>query len=252
MSFFRKGKPSAATKAEKNRAKKQEELKVTVKIGRSCPNIRAEDVKREFIDTVTLRMSKREIAVINASGGIRVTVKQMGWENQAEYSGFRNGRHQIIIDPIAFDNPETITHEMIHILQEIDPKRPELDMILARDSRHSWEDITLREAMTEAEAIGRQDDPDLVNTPFYDDIEERCIKQGTACCRPAVDMKKDDHEKLTKGTGRGQGEKTIVYVHKELPNLEISQYQSDRSQCNARERLEQIRKSKISRTDRKK
>ena len=129
----------------------------------------------------------------------------------AEYIGKKNGKHTIIVDP-EYMTPETLTHETIHVLQEVDDTRPKLDRKLRRDAIDDSESDervaefeTLKESLTEAETLSRTKYPDPNDLGYYFDLpgDEKQQKR----------MKKSDHSVLrsNKNSVKKEGHAGNVY-----------------------------------------
>ena len=137
----------------------------------------------------------------------------------AEYIGKKNGKHTIVVDP-EYMTPETLTHETIHVLQEVDDTRPRLDRQLRRDAiadSKTQEGIdefeTLKESLTEAETLSRTKYPEEDELGYYDDLPGSKEKR--------IGMKMKDHNILRNNMNSVRKEGHANNVYNRFRNLHI-------------------------------
>lgn len=198
-------------------------LDVTAKVKDKRLSMRPSDATKAFRDIAERNLSPSEINALNASGGVRVVVRKVPKGYEGRYNGIRNGRHCFTIDPSAITNEETVTHEIVHALQET-KGRPVVDKKLSITKPLTASELSKKEALTEAETIARVQAADLNNTPYYDDINKQCKRKKNAVCKSPRTMKKADRKKLTNGTDRPQKARSVRSAHKNFDKLNISKY----------------------------
>jgi len=196
------------------------------------PNTDPKKVVRAFRDVTSQNLSQREIRGLTKSGGAHLIVVELDNRNEAAYVGRVDGKgpHIFLIDP-RFISEETFTHEVIHALQQYDPKRPSLDKELTIYPL-SWEDVTLKEALTEAETIARVKKIDPTADNYYKDI-----KKDNPQYPSEKEMKKEDRKRLTGENDTPKGEKSVKIVHKKFKNLRISKFKYPKSKLTAKQQL---------------
>ena len=96
-------------------------------------------------------------------------------------------RFVVKVLPQELKNKETLTHETVHVLQHIDPKRPEKEKEVVRKSKTSKNMETLNEALVEAEALSRIDELSVVQNGYYQYLKD---------LGKPYDLKEQDHELL--------------------------------------------------------
>jgi len=200
-------------------------LHVTAKITDRRLSMHPADAKKAF-SKVADNLSSSEINALNRTGGIHINVRKIPGKNVARYDGIKEGKHHFLIDPASLNDEEVITHEAIHSLQETTGRgnRPKIDSKLSIKRPLSVDDLSLKEALTEAETIARVKHIDLNNTPYYDDIKEQCDTSGKGNCKTPRTMKKEDRNTLTDGTDRPLGKRSVAAVHQKFDRLNIAQY----------------------------
>lgn len=234
-SVFRpRGKPSAATKQERKRtSKKNVDVKAEVRKGGAT----ATSVETSYANIVNDGFDMREIGLINTTGGVDITVDRTSGSFAAHYSGKnRKGRHDIVVDPKYSHDSETLTHETVHILQEVDPKRPDLDRSLSVNKKGGLtpEERSLKEAMTEAESIGRQKKPDPNNASFYPRID----------AKDPWSLKEQDINTIKGGRKGSLKGEAVGVVHDVFDKLHLSRYKEKDSALTAKQYKDRIRKKK--------
>ncbi len=141
-------------------------IQVVVKDGPTKPD----EVKKIYQQVLNESFTEREIELIRSAGGVRIIVMDLREDYTGEYRGLKNGRYEIAIPHRSIKKRETLRHETIHILQDIDDTRPEID-------RHVFEDVSddrdrkdrknYKEATTEAEMLSRSETIDENDLGYY-------------------------------------------------------------------------------------
>lgn len=150
-----------------------------------------------------------------------------------EYVGKRFGRHVIKIDDSKPLDAETMVHETIHILQEIDPERPSLEKSL----RGSSEAINLKEALTEGETISRMRSVDGRNQAYYSDI-----RRNKSTDRHPISLKRSDHQLFRRD--KMVGESPAENVHENFFRSKIQYMTDPKTGKTARSTMLKIRKKR--------
>ena len=146
-----------------------------------------ENIASEFRKVLNKSFTERERKLLRKEG-LELRVRELDdgddegeYEILGEYVGKVDGKHVINVDPDHFE-PETLTHETVHILQECDDTRPtldkklrnaELDVAQHRDRKRFSEMETLKEALTEAETLSRRRVPSESVLGYYDKLGNR-------------------------------------------------------------------------------
>jgi hypothetical protein len=179
------GKLSQAAKQAANKKNKEAEKKgyrKTVDVTARDSKGSREDVEKVYDKTIIEGFDNREIKIINKTGGVDLCIrKPKGTNEAAVYEGKKNGKHRISVKNSHAKEKETLTHETIHILQETDPERDEVDRWLSkRDAKGeiilSREERRIKEALTEAETIARVVEPGQYSG-YYSDLDGDAHKQ---------------------------------------------------------------------------
>ena len=170
------------------------------------------------METVKRNFDKREVDLINTAG-VDVTVEPSG--HAAEYTKVGN-RHKITADPDYVNDEETMVHETIHLMQEIDDTRPDDPNTRLADKKAGRMDRDARskkEIKTEAEMMARVDNPNSNNIAFYDSFESSDKKASA--------LKEDDIiviKKAMKGKKKGEAPKVISKI---WCDLKLAKYEDD-------------------------
>lgn len=232
--FRPKGRPSAATRHRRNRSKERSvNVNATIKKGR----MKKETAENRYDRIVTEGFDMREIGIINNSGGVDLTVGEVQTGMVAHYGGKnRRGRHDITVKPEYAGDPESMTHETIHILQEEDSERPALDkrLRMRKPGGLSPEERSLKEAMTEAETIARVKEPRADVAAFYDTIDED----------DPWPLKEQDVGTLKGGRNGSLKGGSVGVVHRLFDRLNISNYRHEGSRRTAKEQKDIMEKKK--------
>jgi len=199
-------------------------LNISSKVKDRRLSVTSREVTRSVSSVANKNFSKSEINTLNNSGGIRIVVRKVQQGHLARYNGIVKGKHCFTLDPSAISDEETITHEIVHALQETDKTRPVLDRKLSASRMLSNTELSKKEALTEAETIARVQKANLNATQYYDDINDQCKRGKNKHCATPRTMKKEDRKRLTDNTDRPQGKRSVTKAHKKFPKLNISKY----------------------------
>ena len=211
---------------------KSGKMQAISKDGRST----APNVLNQYNKVLNESFTYRERKLLRKKG-VRLVIKDIDtvdFSASGKYVGKKLGRHTIHIDDSKPMDKETMIHETIHILQEIDPDRPRLEKAL----KGSSEAYNLREALTEAETISRVTKLDTRNAGYYSDIK-RNRSTGTAS---PINLKRSDRNLLAKDK-RAQ-ESIDENVHENFFRSNIQYLKDPESGKTARSTLLKIRKKR--------
>lgn len=191
-----------------------------------------------FRKIVGKNMTQFEIKALNKTGGVRIMIEKMGGDNEAAYHGIIFGKHCFTLDPEVFRNEETVTHEAIHALQPIDKNRPKQNRDL---DCTNYDNLTLLEALTEAETIARVHTVNLERASYYIDIENECKAKGNNNCPTAATMKAADRDTLTDGKNKSQSQNAIAQTNKNFKKLHITKFKFEKAEKNAGQQFKRKR-----------
>lgn len=150
------------------------------------------NVLNQYEKVLNRSFSLRERELLRKQG-VRLIVEDIdedGFKASGRYVGRRRGKHTICLDDSKPMDEETMIHETIHILQEIDPHRP----VFEKDLGKGPEDINLREALTEAETISRSARVNTTNAAYYEDVK----RNKSTGERSSIALKRRDHNMFQK------------------------------------------------------
>lgn len=147
--------------------------------------------------------------------GIRLVVGDIdedSFKASGCYVGRRLGKHTICLDDSKPMDEETMIHETIHILQEIDPERPVFEKSLGKTS----EDVNLKEALTEAETLSRTSRLNIDDASYYEGVR----RSRAAGRRSPISLKRRD-----RGTFRKDKKAAGSHAHNVHENFLRSEIQ---------------------------
>lgn len=196
---------------------KTEDVSVVIKNGHQ----KATDVRQRYENVLASNFTDGERQKLQDAGGVRVVVKRMGSDELGGYVGRKGGKHQIEMQkgwPLENRTltDETLTHETVHILQEIDLSRPELDRRLSfRSVRNDPDKICLKESLTEAETVCRV--KEISKRPTYYDYVNIPGNR-----KDPVQLKQEDYDTLRTARQRRPRRSPPKTVTDEFDDLNIS------------------------------
>lgn len=166
----------------------------------SAPNVLA-----QYEKVLKESFTPRERELLRKKG-VNLVVRDIDSDDFAasgRYVGRRLGKHTIHLDDSRPMDRETMVHETIHILQEIDPERPRIEKIL----KGSSEAYNLREALTEAETVSRVSKVDIRNAGYYSDVKQNKSTGSMS----ASSLKHSDHALFARD--KAAAESPVENVH---------------------------------------
>lgn len=203
---------------------------------------KAKNVLSTYQEVLEESFTPREQRILE-DAGIRLIVENIdrdGMTAGGRYIGMKNGKHTICMDDSKPLDKETMVHETIHILQEIDPQRPKIETEICC----SAEMVNLKEALTEAETIARIPNVDSRNIGYYADLTENKTTKN----KTEYQMKRSDHDMFRKD--KFVAENIVDNVHENFMRSNI-QYLNAYGNKTARATWLQLQKEKRERYRRK-
>lgn len=142
---------------------------------------------RKYDELIRTGFTEREVGLIEKAGGIDLVVVNHLPGDEIGRTEIDGDRFVVKVLPQELKNKETLTHETVHVLQHIDPKRPKKEKEVVRKSKTSKNMETLNEALVEAESLSRIDELSVVQNGYYQYLKN---------LGKPYDLKEQDHELL--------------------------------------------------------
>ncbi|MDY0247361.1 MAG: hypothetical protein RBR26_10610 [Methanosarcina mazei] len=164
--------------------------------------------------------TQEELNRISGKDGLIISASQVDEEHSGVYMPRSRGRCAYIVveDP---KNADTVVHEVVHHLREIDHKRIGISKAInpnVKDPRKFRDINNVEEAATVAEAAARTTKPTKRPSGYYGDIDD--VKKGRKSKKAAYD---EDRKIMTYGTNKPVvGKKAIESVNKNFEKTNIS------------------------------